>query len=346
MGLVTNIIVLLAIYKEHRLRTVSNCFVGSLAASDVLASLLVPPLVIVSNGTLPMNISFYSCVICNSLVILLTSMSVLNVLSLSVERFVAIRIPFIYRQWMGKRRALRIVAATWLVATLTGLPPILGWNKGEDGYSRCTFRTVITLEYLVYFIFFVYTLPPLVAMTMIYIYIFHVVRRTRKRTEIFMTTKKDQFKETLKRSMRSDMGILLVIVVFSLCWMPFHITNTFLLFSDSDVPPEFYQACHVLTRLNPVISPFLFAFGYSHFKITIKKLLFKRCINIEDDTFTTVAESAGAFAGQCFHEIIRKEASLQTQDYLETVNIIDRRTPLQTGRGQADPRSQPHMMTA
>ncbi|KAL8568298.1 hypothetical protein ACOMHN_040871 [Nucella lapillus] len=283
MGSVTNMAVLLAIYKERRLRTIKNCFVGSLAASDVFVGMVVPPMVVLSS--LHLKIDFSACVMINSLVVLSTNISVLNLLSVAFDRFFAIRKPFTYIRWMSIRRALFIVAATWLVATVIGLAPVLGWNRGEDGYSICSFSAVITLDYLVYAIFFTFTLPPFIAMTSIYSYIFRVVRRTKRMTAQLMTSvgQKNAIKKSIKRQSRGDKSIIMVIVLFIVCWMPLHITNAILFFSDLHVPREFYQMCNILSRFNSLVNPFLFAFGYSGFKYTIKKILFNRCIDIREE---------------------------------------------------------------
>ena len=241
LGSASNFMVLVAISKERRLRTITNCFVGSLAASDVLVGMLVPPITVLSQEGMPRY--FAACVLLNSFVILFSYISVLNLLSVALERFLAIRSPFLYNRCLTVGRAMLLVAVTWVVAIFIGLVPIMGWHAGEEGFSDCRFDKVMSLEYMVYFIFFVWTLPPLIAMCVIYFYIFTVVRKTKQAIKLLMVSQgKDKFKKSLKNTSRGDLGVLLVIVLFLLCWMPFHIINCIQLFGNSTVSHELYQA--------------------------------------------------------------------------------------------------------
>ena len=86
--LVGNSLVLIAIFKYHRLRTVTNCFIASLALADLLVWIFVAPLAALSYLGLPHN--FYGCVFTNSIVIALTVVSVFNLLAVAWERFVSI----------------------------------------------------------------------------------------------------------------------------------------------------------------------------------------------------------------------------------------------------------------
>lgn len=293
MGSSSNSIVLLAIYKERKLRTITNCFVGSLAASDVLVGLIVPPITILTEVGLPRN--FTGCVVLNSLVVLLTNVSVLNLLSVALERFLAIRNPFLYHRWLTNERAMVLVAVSWVGAMFIGLLPLLGWNAGGKDFVRCTFNGIISLEYMVYFVFFVCTIPPLIVMCLIYFYIFTVVRKTKQAIlKLMISQGKNKINNSLKTNSRGDLGILLVIALFVLCWMPFHIVNCFRLFGHYRIPNEVYKLCSALSHLNSAVNPFLFAFGYTQFKLTIKQILFGRCISPDQEDGESAATGAKA----------------------------------------------------
>ena len=291
-GSASNALVLLAIYKDRSLRTITNCFVGSLALSDVLVGLAVPPIAILSQEGLPRN--FTLCVMLSSLELLFANISVLNLLSVALERFLAIRNPFLYNRWLTFQRALLLVAVTWIVAILIGLIPVMGWNAGEKGFSVCHLDAVISFEYMVYLIFIVFTLPPLIAMCAIYFYIFTVVRKTKKAIMLLVALgRRDKIKKSLKATKRGDRGILLVIALFILCWMPFHTINILQLLLHTPLSHELYQVAIALSHLNSALNPFLFAFGSKRFKWTIKRLLFGRCIHFKEEENTAIYAENG-----------------------------------------------------
>ena len=86
---VGNALVLLAIYKNPRLQTVTNCFIASLAIADLCVGIVVAPLAALSYLGLPHH--FLGCVFTNSIVVAFTQVSVFNLLAVAVERFIAIK---------------------------------------------------------------------------------------------------------------------------------------------------------------------------------------------------------------------------------------------------------------
>ncbi|XP_076441897.1 uncharacterized protein LOC143280956 [Babylonia areolata] len=266
-----NSLVLVAIMKTRSLRTVTNCFIGSLAAADALVGLIIPPTVILSYMGLPRN--FYGCVFVNSLVVLLTNISILSLLGVAVERFVAVKNPFLYQRVMTKKRALLVVTLTWIIAIFFGLIPLMGWHLGSEGFEFCAFTVVIDLRYMVYLTFFGMTVPLLLIMLVIYIYIFHIIRKQRQRTkaqiQLFLRDLQQQ-----KREVRGAKGLAYVIILFAVCWFPVHIMNCITVFSPQNSAPfDWLLAAIVLSHANSFVNPFLYAFSNSKFKYAMKRIL-------------------------------------------------------------------------
>ena len=94
IGLITvigNSLVLIAIYKNPRLQTITNCFIASLALADLLVGIVVAPLAALSYLGLPNN--FYGCVFTNSIVIALTVVSVFNLLAIACDKICCDQLP-------------------------------------------------------------------------------------------------------------------------------------------------------------------------------------------------------------------------------------------------------------
>ncbi|XP_076441896.1 uncharacterized protein LOC143280955 [Babylonia areolata] len=266
-----NSLVLVAIMKICSLRTVTNCFIGSLAAADVLVGLIIPPTVILSYMGLPRN--FYGCVFVNSLVVLLTNISILSLLGVAVERFVAVKNPFLYQRVMTKKRALLVVTLTWIIAIFFGLIPLMGWHLGSEGFEFCAFSVVIDLRYLVYLNFFGMTVPLLLVMLVIYIYIFYIIRKQWQQTRYQMQLFKRNLRQH-KREVRGAKGLAYVIILFTVCWFPVHIMNCITVFAPQNSAPfDWLLVAIVLSHANSFVNPFLYAFSNSKFKYAIKRIL-------------------------------------------------------------------------
>ncbi len=88
-----NAIVLAALHQKKSLHTVTNCIIASLAVADMLVGIGIPVVMLPLFG-LPHE--YYSCLFVNSLIVILTGVSMLHLLAVAVERFIAIKFPFWY----------------------------------------------------------------------------------------------------------------------------------------------------------------------------------------------------------------------------------------------------------
>lgn len=93
MAIIGNSIVLTALYKKKSLHTVTNCLIAGLALADLLVGIGIPVTMLPLFG-LPHE--YYSCLFVNSLIVILTGVSMLHLLAVAVERFIAIKFPFWY----------------------------------------------------------------------------------------------------------------------------------------------------------------------------------------------------------------------------------------------------------
>lgn len=150
--IIGNTLVILAVITTRRLRTVTNCFVMSLAVADWLVGVFVmPPAVAYAlMGKLLLRhqsghercthlISFsfpidkwklgrILCHIWVSLDILLCTASILSLCAISVDRYLAVTRPLSYsRRRRSKRLAFSMILVVWLSSALITCPPIFGW---------------------------------------------------------------------------------------------------------------------------------------------------------------------------------------------------------------------------
>ncbi|GFR67740.1 adenosine receptor A1-like [Elysia marginata] len=282
---VGNCIVLVAILRTRRLHTITNVFVGNLAIADIVVGFLVAPLAALSFKGLPQN--FYGCVLVNSLILLFTNVSIFMLLAVALERFLAIKEPFIYQRVLTVRRAIKINMAVWLLGTLLGLVPLYGWNSGNKDIESCQFTAVITYEYMVYFQFFGLVLVPLSLMLSIYIYIFIIVRRHSRQTHALHRhvqlnnptagERRQQDRDAadnrkFNKDVRAAKMFALLIVLFGVFWLPVNIFNCLSLFCPKECKftYEALLVAIVMSHANSSINPFIYATSNSRIKKAIK----------------------------------------------------------------------------
>ena len=177
-----NSLVILVFVRFHILKTVTNYYVISLAIADLLVGIIGIPCAIATSVGLPPN--FQGCLFMNSLLLLLCTSSIFSLVAVTVDRYWAIIHPLSYPAMMTSRRALVVIALSWVLASIVGLLPSMGWNKGEPTGPRCFFMEVIDLRYLV-FIYFATILTPSAFMAVVYVRIYWAIKSQVRKTYIF-----------------------------------------------------------------------------------------------------------------------------------------------------------------
>jgi len=91
------------------------------------------PCVLVAIRGLPTN--FHGCLAVNSIIIVLTQISIFGLLVIAVERYYAIRYPYDYCRYCTPRLAVVVIVISWLAGICVGLIPMFGWNRGVSTAS-------------------------------------------------------------------------------------------------------------------------------------------------------------------------------------------------------------------
>ncbi|KAL8611967.1 hypothetical protein ACOMHN_062596 [Nucella lapillus] len=174
VSLVANGLILTALLRNPSIHNITNILVGNLALGDILVNLIVAPISFVSFLGLPRN--FYACVFLNSLAVVFTTVSVLTLFFITMERLMAVMFPHKWRALVHKsKKAVMMAGVTWILSFLIGLVPLMGWYKGKDDFEYCSFTAVIPLTYMVYLVFMGVILPCLLCMLCVYTSIFIVL---------------------------------------------------------------------------------------------------------------------------------------------------------------------------
>lgn len=123
VGVSGNLLVCLVILKHRNMRTPTNYYLFSLAISDLLVLLFGMPFEVYEMwSNYPFLFGLVGCYFKTALFETVCIASILNVTTVSAERYVAILHPFQAKMKSTRRRALRIIIALWLFSVLFSLP--------------------------------------------------------------------------------------------------------------------------------------------------------------------------------------------------------------------------------
>uniref|UniRef100_A0A0N5BAW5 G_PROTEIN_RECEP_F1_2 domain-containing protein n=1 Tax=Strongyloides papillosus TaxID=174720 RepID=A0A0N5BAW5_STREA len=122
IGSIGNLLTVLVINKTKSLHNQTNYFLASLACSDLFLILIGVPFDLISiwHPRRHLNISYY-CEITSTSISLFTFASILVIVSLTAERFVAICYPLSLRSRFDKRMALNVIYGAWIIALIPSI---------------------------------------------------------------------------------------------------------------------------------------------------------------------------------------------------------------------------------
>ena len=158
------------------------------------------------------------------------------------------------------------IACCWIVSFLVGLTPMFGWNNlnkvlgtrdlnvsHSEFVIKCQFETVISMEYMVYFNFFVWVLPPLLLMLLIYLEVFNLIRtQLNKKVSSSSNDPQKYYGKELK------IAKSLALVLF---------LNCITLFCPSCKTPHILTYIAIfLTHGNSAMNPIVYAFRIKKFR--------------------------------------------------------------------------------
>ncbi|XP_054480099.1 adenosine receptor A1-like [Anoplopoma fimbria] len=176
LAIIGNFLVCLAVTRNKKLRTVTNYFLVSLAVADILVGLVAIPCAVLTDLGRPHH-NLPLCLVLISILMVLTQSSILSLLAVAAERYMAILLPFQYQRVMSPRNAQLALLVTWVLGAISGSVPLMDWKRQPADFDYCIFTCVVDMNYMVYFNFFCCLMVPLVAMFIIYGHIFLTVRR-------------------------------------------------------------------------------------------------------------------------------------------------------------------------
>jgi hypothetical protein len=264
-----NVLVVMAFRKFHKLRTVTNYFVISLAISDILISTLSMPTWAIHVVTGPdpewEKIDRSALVIWTLTDIICGLTSIFNLTCISIERYICISAPLHYYQRMRGRRAIIIIIFIWIFAVF------LAAARGIFQDTKVIFEVMFTV--IGFFI-------PLLIMVVMYSLIFRVACKQVKKIDIPMngTTKKFRLRKEIKAA--KTLGI--VISAFFVCWSPFFVLNFYAICGScyASMRSEIIIAAKWFHYVNSVLNPLIYARMNKDFRDAFTRILLQCAMSV------------------------------------------------------------------
>ncbi|XP_060053180.1 histamine H2 receptor [Erinaceus europaeus] len=273
-----NVVVCLAVGLDRRLRSLTNCFIVSLAVTDLLLGLLVLPFSALHQLTCEWHLGRAFCDVYTSLDVMLCTASILHLVAISLDRYCAVTAPLRYPVLVTPGRVGLALALIWVVSiTLSFLAIHLGWNSraaAEDaGPPPVECKVQVNPVYGLVDGLLTFYLPLLV-LCATYYRVFRIAREQARR--IHRSGGPWRTAPAASREHKATVTLAAVVGAFVVCWLPYFTVFVYRgLRGDQAVNPAFEAVVLWLGYANSALNPVLYAALNRDFREAYRRLL--RC---------------------------------------------------------------------
>ncbi|XP_023123064.1 cholecystokinin receptor isoform X1 [Amphiprion ocellaris] len=317
-----NLLIIVVLTVNKRMRTVTNTFLLSLAVSDLMMAIFCMPFTLIPSILKDFIFGAAMCKIVSYLMGISVSISTFSLVAIAIERYSAICNPLKSRVWQTRSHAYRVIAATWVLAFIIMIPyPIIShlesFQRPDNSTGhQCRHKWPLATAEQTWYILLLLVLFAIPGVVMIVAYglisrelyrgiqfemghkkdstdvkngltssvssgrddgdgcYVNVVQRPHSMEMSAMATSGRAIKAERPRSNTSEAKLeakkrvirmlVVIVVLFFLCWMPLYCANTWRAFDISathalsGAPIAFiHLLCYTSACVNPIIYCFM-----------------------------------------------------------------------------------------
>ncbi|GLD55334.1 melanopsin-B-like isoform X3 [Lates japonicus] len=278
VGVTGNALVMYAFFCNKKLRTPPNFFIMNLAVSDFLMAITQSPIFFVNSLYKGWIFGETGCKIYAFCGALFGITSMINLLAISVDRYIVITKPLQAIQWTSKRRTCFIIGLVWLYSLAWSLAPLLGWSSyiPEGLMTSCTWDYVTSTPanksytlMLCCFVFFI----PLGIISYCYLCMFLAIRHASRDVErLGSQVRKSALiqQQSIKTEWKLAKIAFVVIIVFVLSWSPYACVTLIAWAGYGNILNPYSKAVPaVIAKASAIYNPFIYAIIHSKYRDTL-----------------------------------------------------------------------------
>ncbi|XP_070703503.1 somatostatin receptor type 5-like isoform X2 [Pempheris klunzingeri] len=280
VGLLGNTLVIYVVVRYAKMKTVTNMYILNLALADELYILGIPFLG--TNSALSYwPYGDFFCKVCMTADTMSQFASTFCLTVMSIDRYLAVVHPIRSAKWRKPQVAKIFNGMVWVVSFLVVLPVTI-YSHVQQELNTCNITWPEPRE-LWSIVFILYTsilgfFGPLVVICLCYLLIVVKVRSAGVRAGL---TKRRKSERKVTRM------VVIIVLVFVLCWLPFfttNIVNLIHIIPENKTTAVIFFFLVILTYVNSCANPLLYGFLSDNFKQSFQKVL---CVHKPNGVGTT-----------------------------------------------------------
>ncbi|KAB1272857.1 Melatonin receptor type 1B [Camelus dromedarius] len=291
VDIVGNLLVILSVLGNRKLRNAGNLFLVSLALADLVVALYPYPLILMAIFHDGWPMGEVHCKASAFVMGLSVISSVFNITAIAINRYCyichSVAYHRIYRNW----HTPLYIGLVWLL-TLVAIVPnfFVGSLQYDPRIYSCTFIQTVSAQYTVAVVA-IHFLLPITVVCFCYLRIWVLVLRARSKVKL------ENRLCPRSSNIRSFLTMFVVFVIFAICWAPLNFIGLAVAIDPEEVAPQvpegLFVASYFLAYFNSCLNAIIYGLLNQNFRREYKRIVSalwnpRRCL--QDSSKSSQAE--------------------------------------------------------
>ncbi|XP_015226975.1 PREDICTED: melatonin receptor type 1A-like [Cyprinodon variegatus] len=270
VDVIGNLLVIVSVFRNRKLRKAGNAFVVSLAFADLVVAIYPYPLVLTAifhNGWIA---GYIHCQISGFLMGLSVIGSIFNITGIAINRYCYICHNLKYDKLFSSSNTMCYVMLVW---TLTIIAIVPNWFVESLQYDprvySCTFAQSVSSLYTITVVV-VHFILPMSIVTYCYLRIWILVIQVRRRV------KPDSRPKIKPHDLRNFLTMFVVFVLFAVCWAPLNLIGLVVALDSRlsrAIPEWLFTASYFMAYFNSCLNAVIYGVLNHNFRKEYKRIV-------------------------------------------------------------------------
>ncbi|NWX88400.1 MTR1B protein, partial [Nothoprocta ornata] len=266
-----NLLVIVSVFKNRKLRNSGNAFVVSLALADLVVALYPYPLVLLAIFHNGWTLGEMHCKVSGFVMGLSVIGSIFNITAIAINRYCYICHSFAYDKVYSCWNTMLYVSLIWVLTVIATVPNFfVGSLKYDPRVYSCTFVQTASSYYTIAVVV-IHFIVPITIVSFCYLRIWILVIQVRRRV-------KSETKQRLKPSdFRNFLTMFVVFVIFAFCWAPLNFIGLAVAIDPLEMAPKvpewLFIVSYFMAYFNSCLNAIIYGLLNQNFRKEYKRIL-------------------------------------------------------------------------
>ncbi|XP_066570857.1 melatonin receptor type 1C [Amia ocellicauda] len=270
-----NLLVILSVFRNKKLRNAGNIFVVSLSVADLVVAVYPYPLVLMAIFHNGWKMGDLHCQVSGFIMGLSVIGSIFNITAIAINRYCYICHSLQYDRLYSIKNTCCYLCLTWVLTAIATVPNFfVGSLQYDPRVFSCTFTQTVSSSYTIAVVV-IHFIVPLLVVSFCYLRIWVLVIQVKHRV-------KPENKQKLKPSdLRNFLTMFVVFVLFAVCWAPLNFIGLAVAINPMQVAPNIpewlFITSYFMAYFNSCLNAVIYGLLNQNFRKEYKRILLALC---------------------------------------------------------------------